>query len=72
MEDKDEPLSQTSVIWVKFQDFTYDLFFSGLLPGPSQASFLSLLIPTRTTRSCNGQQCSMNIPGYPRISRDMG
>ena len=26
MEDKGEPFSQTSEIWVKFQDFPYDLF----------------------------------------------
>ena len=71
MEDKGKPLSQTSEIWVKFQDFTYDLF-RGLLPGPSPASSLSLLIPTRTTRSCNARQSSLNIPGYPRISRDLG
>jgi hypothetical protein len=29
MEDKGEPLSQTSEIWVNFQDFTYDLFLGG-------------------------------------------
>jgi hypothetical protein len=31
--DKDEPLSQTSEIWVKFQDFTYDLFLGGCCQG---------------------------------------
>ena len=33
MEDKGEPFSQTSEIWVKFQDFTYDLFLGGCCLG---------------------------------------
>jgi hypothetical protein len=45
MENKDEPLSQTSEIWVKFQDIIYNDLFIGLLPEPSLTSSVSLLIP---------------------------
>jgi hypothetical protein len=67
MEDKLEPLSQTSEILAKFQDFTHDIF-SGLLPWPSPASSLSFLIPNAHYVQSNAWPSSLKIPGYPRIS----
>jgi hypothetical protein len=45
MEDRDEPLSQTLEILVKFQDFTDGIFLVGCSQGPSPVSSVSLLIP---------------------------